>query len=254
MAEEVWEAVLPYIRGRPKDSRLSFAGHSLGGSLALLLTVFTRQRLGIAPAGLLPTHLFGSPPVITLMAAEAAAGAEAGTAEVVHDGRAILQVQHRAPLTHAQPALGQPAPRLPLLTRAIAHRASLPLPSHPTNPSLAIPCMHKHTISLSLSFAVFRRPKELGLPEESVRWFVADHDLVPRLWNAADPMYAYARRSSALVRVLQWREQVFGGPMLTEQKFLYDMGAQGAARPRALPHAYAREPTRSHAVFLRVPP
>lgn len=67
--------------------------------------------------------------------------------------------------------------------------------------------------------------RELQLPESAVRWFVADQDIVPRLWNAADPVYAYVRRSSALVRVLQWREQVFGGPMLTEQKFLYDMRA-----------------------------
>lgn len=76
--------------------------------------------------------------------------------------------------------------------------------------------------------------RELQLPESSVRWFVADLDMIPRMWNAADPMYAYARRSSALVRVMEWREQFFGGGLLTEQKFLYDMRARPCppSRPR----------------------
>lgn len=127
----------------------------------------TSEELPAFPApqeGLLPTHMFGSPPVLSLTTADTATGQ---SAKLVHDGHEIL--------------------------------------------------------------------RELQLPDSAVRWFVADQDLIPRLWNAADPMYAYARRSSALVRVLEWREQVFGGPMLTADKFLYDMRARPAQRPGGLP-------------------
>lgn len=148
IAEEVWTAVLPYIQSRPTGSSLCFAGHSLGGSLALILASFARLKLSIPPAAILPIHLFGSPPVMTLSRSEGAA------TSTMHDSAALM--------------------------------------------------------------------RELHLPEDGVRWFVADTDVIPRMWNSVDPVYSFVRRSDVAVRLMNWRQQFFGGAVLTEQKFLYD--------------------------------
>jgi len=46
MAEEFWPEVSPYIASLPEGARLSFTGHSLGGSMALLLMAWSRLRQG----------------------------------------------------------------------------------------------------------------------------------------------------------------------------------------------------------------
>ena len=68
LAEALWPAVSPHLAAaaRPRGSRLALAGHSLGGSLALITVALARLRLGIPPAALAPVHAFGSPPVLRL--------------------------------------------------------------------------------------------------------------------------------------------------------------------------------------------
>jgi hypothetical protein len=68
LAEVLWPDVAPHLApaARPRGAKLALAGHSLGGSLALLTAALARLRLGTPPASLLPIHAFGSPPVLTL--------------------------------------------------------------------------------------------------------------------------------------------------------------------------------------------
>ena len=63
MAEELWRELSPHMT---PDVQLTLAGHSLGGSLAVLLTCMARLRLGI-PGAQLRCLAFGSPPVLSLL-------------------------------------------------------------------------------------------------------------------------------------------------------------------------------------------
>ncbi|KAK9811041.1 hypothetical protein WJX73_008480 [Symbiochloris irregularis] len=68
MVEELLNVLCPFIT-TPADGKaprkITFAGHSLGGSLATLLTCLVRMRLH-TPAALLHCFSFGSPPVLAL--------------------------------------------------------------------------------------------------------------------------------------------------------------------------------------------
>ena len=68
MVEELLKALCPFLappaKGQP-PRKLTFAGHSLGGSLAQLLICLVRMRLH-TPAKLLHCFSFGSPPALSL--------------------------------------------------------------------------------------------------------------------------------------------------------------------------------------------
>ena len=49
MADEFWPDVSPWITSTPNGARLCFAGHSLGGSMAMLLMAWSKLRLGVDP-------------------------------------------------------------------------------------------------------------------------------------------------------------------------------------------------------------
>ena len=61
MVDELWEAMSPYLA---EDSHMVFSGHSLGGSLALLLGLKCRLKLGIDPEQI-ECVTFGSLPVLS---------------------------------------------------------------------------------------------------------------------------------------------------------------------------------------------
>ena len=75
MATHLWQDLEAFIARAPGD--VHFAGHSLGGSLSLLLTVMSHLRLGM-PGQRMTATTFGSPPVLSLRQGE--------------DGDAILEV------------------------------------------------------------------------------------------------------------------------------------------------------------------
>lgn len=67
-AKGIYQQMLPYVkshlRNRGKSARLRFTGHSLGGSLALLVNLMLLIR-GVAPASsLLPVITFGAPSIM----------------------------------------------------------------------------------------------------------------------------------------------------------------------------------------------
>ena len=76
MATHLWQDLEAFIARAPGD--VHFAGHSLGGSLSLLLTVMSHLRLGM-PGQRMTATTFGSPPVLSLRQGE--------------DGDALLEVR-----------------------------------------------------------------------------------------------------------------------------------------------------------------
>ncbi|GAB4818785.1 hypothetical protein N2152v2_005831 [Parachlorella kessleri] len=80
MATDLWQDLEAFIARAPGD--VHFAGHSLGGSLSLLLTVMSHLRLGM-PGQRMTATTFGSPPVLSLRRGE--------------DGDAILEALGMAP-------------------------------------------------------------------------------------------------------------------------------------------------------------
>ena len=63
MAEELWKDLSVHMQPGVK---LTFVGHSMGGSLAVLLTSMARLRLGLQASNL-RCFTFGAPPVLSLI-------------------------------------------------------------------------------------------------------------------------------------------------------------------------------------------
>jgi pimeloyl-ACP methyl ester carboxylesterase len=84
------------------------AGHSLGGSLALLTAALARLRLGTPPASLAPVHAFGSPPVLALEREGAPPAARAAP-----PGAGVMQLLQLPPRAVRQFVLDtDPVPRM----------------------------------------------------------------------------------------------------------------------------------------------
>ncbi len=80
MATHLWQDLQSFVAQAQGD--VHFAGHSLGGSLSLLLTAISHLQLGM-PGHRMTATTFGSPPVLSLSQGE--------------DGAAILEVRRGAP-------------------------------------------------------------------------------------------------------------------------------------------------------------
>ena len=61
-----------------------------------------------------------------------------------------------------------------------------------------------------------------GFEPDSVRAFVLSNDPVPRMWLAADPLYAGAAANETVASLMSAREWLFGRGMLSRGRFLYD--------------------------------
>lgn len=62
--EEVLPYVLEHVQKYGNEARIRFTGHSLGGSLAVLLSLMLRVRDNAPLSSLLPVYTFGSPYVL----------------------------------------------------------------------------------------------------------------------------------------------------------------------------------------------
>lgn len=64
MVDEFWGELKPHLVDGAFNGRFQFTGHSLGGSMALIIAVKCRLELGIEASRIAPVHKFGSPPVL----------------------------------------------------------------------------------------------------------------------------------------------------------------------------------------------
>lgn len=64
MVDEFWRDIAPYLTDETFGGKFSFTGHSLGGSMALVIAARARLELGIEEDRMMPIHTFGSPPVL----------------------------------------------------------------------------------------------------------------------------------------------------------------------------------------------
>jgi len=64
-AKRLYDEVIPYIHAHVdahnENARIQFTGHSLGGSLAMLLSLMVGVRNAAPVSSLLPVYTFGSP-------------------------------------------------------------------------------------------------------------------------------------------------------------------------------------------------
>lgn len=95
MATHLWQDLHPHILNA--SGAIHFAGHSMGGSLAVLLTAMSHLQLGM-PGYRMTATTFGSPPVLSLNQG--------------HDGAAILEALGMAPTSVRNYVLdNDPVPR-----------------------------------------------------------------------------------------------------------------------------------------------
>jgi len=64
MVDEFWGELKPHLVDGAFNGRFQFTGHSLGGSMALIIAARCRLELGIEASRVAPVHQFGSPPVL----------------------------------------------------------------------------------------------------------------------------------------------------------------------------------------------
>ena len=207
MADEFWPDVSPWITSTPNGAQLCFAGHSLGGSMAMLLMAWSKLRLGVDPRAMDPCWTFGSPPVLASdgweMRKRRGADVSESVARAAADGGdwvgELMRGVGMGNATGGVTAFGADAGE--------GLGASTP--------------------SGSTDEARDDAPRDdalrmAGFEPDSVRAFVLSNDPVPRMWLAADPLYAGAAANETVASLMSAREWLFGRGMLSRGRFLYD--------------------------------
>eukprot|EP00270_Netrium_digitus_P009607 TRINITY_DN2929_c0_g2_i1.p1 TRINITY_DN2929_c0_g2~~TRINITY_DN2929_c0_g2_i1.p1 ORF type:complete len:313 (-),score=87.24 TRINITY_DN2929_c0_g2_i1:718-1656(-) len=189
MAEELFEEVIGSIlfnAGQKKISNIYFGGHSLGGSLALLLMLLLRQhqqQVGRKWPTIphLSVHTFGSPPVLAS--------------------------------SPTKPPILQHSPAIWLSSSVVAPLEWSSMDKHPgrTTPRIA---------NGGMKGQASRTEKDVGM-EMEVNVFVHDRDIIARAFLTEDPIYVLAMKSEWLRTVLELRQFFGGDGLLTGERFLY---------------------------------
>ena len=225
MASEFWNEVSPHIASLPAGARLCFTGHSLGGSMAILLMVWARLRLGISADRMDPAHTFGTPPVIAVdgwemhkrgaeRTSRRVGAAAAGGADWVGElmgamgggGGGIVGGVMRGVLGNESGG-GRDG-------GGVQGDTGLGLLSRPGLDSSA---------RTSTSASAYENPLVLaGLRSDAVRSFVLSNDPVPRMWLAADPLFGAAAANKTVSGLLATREWLFGAGIFSQRRFLYE--------------------------------
>ena len=206
MADEFWPDVSPWVTSLPDGARMCFTGHSLGGSMAMLLMAWSKLRLGMSLGVMEPCWTFGSPPVLAsdgwemrkrrgMDLSETVARAAAGGSDWVGE---IMRGVGMAGTTGGVTAFGadageglgaSPGPETDLRADKEAREDALRL---------------------------------AGFEADSVRAFVLSNDPVPRMWLAADPFFGAAASNETVAGLMSAREWLFGQGILSKGRFLYD--------------------------------
>lgn len=209
MADEFWPDVSPWITSTPNGAQLCFAGHSLGGSMAMLLMAWSKLRLGVDPRAMDPCWTFGSPPVLASdgweMRKRRGADVSESVARAAADGGdwvgELMRGVGMGNATGGVTAFGADAGE--------GLGASTPSGSTETG---STPRVEARDDALRMA----------GFEPDSVRAFVLSNDPVPRMWLAADPLYAGAAANETVASLMSAREWLFGRGMLSRGRFLYD--------------------------------
>ena len=209
MADEFWPDVSPWITSTPNGAQLCFAGHSLGGSMAMLLMAWSKLRLGVDPRAMDPCWTFGSPPVLASdgweMRKRRGADVTESVARAAADGGdwvgELMRGVGMGNATGGVTAFGADAGE--------GLGASTPSGSTETG---STPRGEARDDALRMA----------GFEPDSVRAFVLSNDPVPRMWLAADPLYAGAAANETVASLMSAREWLFGRGMLSRGRFLYD--------------------------------
>ena len=206
MADEFWPDVSPWITSLPDGAWMCFTGHSLGGSMAMLLMAWSKLRLGMSLGVMEPCWTFGSPPVLAsdgwemrkrrgMDLSETVARAAAGGSDWVGE---LMRGVGMAGTTGGVTAFGadagegmgaSPGPETDLRADKEAREDALRL---------------------------------AGFEADSVRAFVLSNDPVPRMWLAADPFFGAAASNETVAGLMSAREWLFGQGILSKGRFLYD--------------------------------
>ena len=198
MADEFWPDVSPWIASTPTGARVCFAGHSLGGSMAMLLMAWSKLRLGVDHLD--PCWTFGSPPVLASdgweMRKRRGADISESVARAAADGGDWVGELVRGVTAFGADAgegrAGASTPGVDTETRSTG--------STPREDALRV----------------------AGFESDSVRAFVLSNDPVPRMWLAADPLFGAAAANETVASLMSAREWLFGRGMLSRGRFLYD--------------------------------
>lgn len=206
MADEFWPDVSPWITSTPNGARLCFAGHSLGGSMAMLLMAWSKLRLGVDARAMDPCWTFGSPPVLASdgweMRKRRGADVSESVARAAADGGDWVGELMRGV------GVGNDATVEPGADAGEGPGASTPGGSTETGSTRG----EAREDALRIA----------GFDSDSVRAFVLSIDPVPRMWLAADPLFARAAANETVASLMSAREWLFGRGVLSRGRFLYD--------------------------------
>ncbi|CAI7789602.1 unnamed protein product [Closterium sp. NIES-54] len=229
IAEDVYRGVLPLLAAdmrREGITHLRFGGHSLGGSLALLLMLMFHLRAPNTRADASPLHLsahtFGSFPVLASLSSSPSPPAPQSLshqfAHAPSDLSRLLASAHAhpsSPLLHR--AAGRPATAH--TTASWPHMASPHL--HAPPPGLLsfphAPLLHPSSPFISSSRGAARCSvlASLGLPSEAARAFVLDRDIIPRAFLLAHPLCSAFARTPLLRSLLGLHPSTSTPPLST---------------------------------------
>ena len=231
MTERFWPEMQPWIAdasaNHPRAS-LSFAGHSLGGSMATLLMAWALHRCGVDPARIEPARTFGSPPVLAadrwaLRRETLVAGADARADRVARElarggdwvGELAAAVGLRGVVGGSDGTNDGGARGGKNAREDDADDGARAVPA-----DVATDSADTNSDSNSDSNACALRLA--GFAPDAVRAFVLSNDPVPRMWLAADPFFGAALANETVRDALRSREEMFGAGVFSTERFLYE--------------------------------
>ena len=173
----------------------------------MLLMAWSKLRLGVDPRAMDPCWTFGSPPVLASdgweMRKRRGADVTESVARAAADGGdwvgELMRGVGMGNATGGVTAFGADAGRV----------SGASTPSGSTEGST-----RGEARDDALRIA--------GFEPDSVRAFVLSNDPVPRMWLAADPLFAGAAANETVASLMSAREWLFGRGMLSRGRFLYD--------------------------------
>ena len=211
MADEFWPEVSPWIASVPASAKMCFAGHSLGGSMAMLLMAWSQLRLGVDADRFAPLHTFGSPPVMAVD-------------EWEMQKRGIERASKRVGAAAARGAdwMGELAGAFGVGRGGFvgASSGNGPAGGGASRDSGGWPSGGGD--GDGVEWAKMDPLTLAGLSPDAVRSFVLSNDPVPRMWNSANPIFGSVAANDTISSVLATREWLFGSGIISQRRFLYE--------------------------------